>query len=253
MEPNYEYVVRFIAEHAPGGKSLDYGCGGGEIVAAGREQGLDVHGADPFYEGGSRKADVEAKGLLGTIIKEISDDRTDFPDDYFDVVVSNQVIEHVENLDAVLTEMHRVLKPGGASLHLFPIRAVWVEPHCGIPFLHRFPKASSFRVYYAWAWTLLGLGHHREGKTRMEWSRNFCDWLDKYTHYRSRREITSAFRKHFDAIEYDETPYLDFRLERSGSWLRPVFGAIARVPILRAIIPPIVRRRAGVVCVVKKH
>jgi ubiquinone/menaquinone biosynthesis C-methylase UbiE len=36
-----------------------------------------------------------------------------FPDDEFDIVVGNQVIEHVENVLAVVAELHRVTKPGG--------------------------------------------------------------------------------------------------------------------------------------------
>jgi len=36
----------------PGGRYLDYGCGGGEAVVAGVEQGLDVYGSEVFYEGG---------------------------------------------------------------------------------------------------------------------------------------------------------------------------------------------------------
>jgi ubiquinone/menaquinone biosynthesis C-methylase UbiE len=29
------------------------------------------------------------------------------------VVINNQVMEHVEDIDAALSEIHRVLKPGG--------------------------------------------------------------------------------------------------------------------------------------------
>ncbi|MET0649295.1 MAG: class I SAM-dependent methyltransferase [Pyrinomonadaceae bacterium] len=36
-----------------------------------------------------------------------------FPDDEFDVVVGNQVIEHVDDVLAVVAELYRVTKPGG--------------------------------------------------------------------------------------------------------------------------------------------
>ncbi|HEV2762232.1 MAG TPA: class I SAM-dependent methyltransferase [Pyrinomonadaceae bacterium] len=36
-----------------------------------------------------------------------------FPDDEFDLVIGNQVIEHVEDVLAVVAELHRVTKPGG--------------------------------------------------------------------------------------------------------------------------------------------
>jgi len=36
-----------------------------------------------------------------------------FPDDEFDLVVGNQVIEHLEDVLAVVAELHRITKPGG--------------------------------------------------------------------------------------------------------------------------------------------
>ena len=36
-----------------------------------------------------------------------------FPDDEFDVIIGNQVIEHVEDVLAVVAELHRITRPGG--------------------------------------------------------------------------------------------------------------------------------------------
>ncbi|HIN93775.1 MAG TPA: class I SAM-dependent methyltransferase [Alphaproteobacteria bacterium] len=36
-----------------------------------------------------------------------------FPDDHFDVVIATSVMEHVTDLEQSLSEVHRVLKPGG--------------------------------------------------------------------------------------------------------------------------------------------
>jgi hypothetical protein len=43
-----------------------------------------------------------------------------FPDGGFDVVVCNEVFEHVPALDAALAEIARVLRPGGVLLATFP-------------------------------------------------------------------------------------------------------------------------------------
>lgn len=40
-------------------------------------------------------------------------EQIDFPDQSFDLVVCNNVLDHVENAEQCLSEMHRVLKPGG--------------------------------------------------------------------------------------------------------------------------------------------
>lgn len=43
-----------------------------------------------------------------------------FPDQTFDIVFSSNVLEHVTELEPLLAEMRRVLKPGGLSVHLMP-------------------------------------------------------------------------------------------------------------------------------------
>lgn len=42
--------------------------------------------------------------------------RLDYPDEFFDVVTSNGVLEHVHDDDASALEIHRILKPGGHFL-----------------------------------------------------------------------------------------------------------------------------------------
>ncbi|WP_454258844.1 methyltransferase domain-containing protein [Pseudoxanthomonas mexicana] len=53
-----------------------------------------------------------------------------FDDDSFDVVFSSNVLEHVVEIDRVLKETRRVLKPGGVAVHLIPSSAcrLWTFP-----------------------------------------------------------------------------------------------------------------------------
>lgn len=44
----------------------------------------------------------------------------DFPSGAFDVIVSNDVLEHVPDLEAAMRESRRLLRPGGACLATFP-------------------------------------------------------------------------------------------------------------------------------------
>ncbi len=39
--------------------------------------------------------------------------KMEFPDNYFDILISSAVFEHLHNMDVALKEMYRVLKPGG--------------------------------------------------------------------------------------------------------------------------------------------
>jgi 2-polyprenyl-3-methyl-5-hydroxy-6-metoxy-1,4-benzoquinol methylase len=113
MDVTNRFVLDFARRFAisrPSARILDFGCGAGAVVAAGRAAGLDMFGADVFFQGSSgSREEAERAGLLKTAIHEVRDGRLDFEDGAFDLVTNNQVMEHVEDLDATLGELHRVL------------------------------------------------------------------------------------------------------------------------------------------------
>jgi SAM-dependent methyltransferase len=66
-----------------------------------------------------------------------------FPDESFDVVLSNHVIEHVGDREAQLRhllELKRVLKPGAVGYLAVPNRWMLVEPHYRLAFLSWLPR-----------------------------------------------------------------------------------------------------------------
>jgi SAM-dependent methyltransferase len=218
---NYQYCVDWALAQPirRDTRILDYGCGAGHIVKALQARGVEAFGCDVFYEGGDSSKQVD---LWKSIKRMAPNGPIPFDDGTFDYVINNQVMEHVPDLDKVLAEIHRVLKPGGKVLSLFPDKSVWREGHCGIPFLHWFPKGSRFRVYYAAAWRLIGFGYYKGDKTILGWSADFCDWLDKWTCYRSSKDVRSSYRKYFINENELEGDWLSKRLERLGSvseWL----------------------------------
>jgi SAM-dependent methyltransferase len=146
--------------------------------------------------------------MFGTIIRRMEGDRIPFDDGSFDWVINNQVLEHVPDLDIVVSEIRRVLKPGGSVLSMFPDKGVWREGHCGIPFLHWFPRNSRFRVWYAASLRVLGFGYHKSGRSVLDWSENFCKWLDSWTYYRRYEVIRSTFLQHFSGIKHFEEDWL---------------------------------------------
>jgi SAM-dependent methyltransferase len=211
-----DFARRYAAAH-PGAVMLDFGCGAGRLVAEGRAAGLDLSGADVFYAGSNARAEAAAAGLLGGVVREIVRGRLPFADAVFDLVVNNQVLEHVENLDSVLAEIHRVLRPGGQVLSLFPARDVWREGHIGIPFAHWFRPGSRARLLYTWALRGLGCGTWKEqAPTCRQWAEEKLRWIDRFTRYRTRGEIFRTFDRYFDS-DLCEPDYIRFRLrDRPG-------------------------------------
>lgn len=163
---NYEFCAQWILEHAHSGAHvLDYGCGAGQIVTRLRNAGVAAFGCDVFYEGGDYSKQMGGELFDGGVIRRMDANRIPFETESFDFVVNNQVMEHVPDLDGVLNEIWRVLKPGGMVLSLFPDRGVWREGHCGIPFLHWFPKGGNrVRIYYAALLRSVGFGYFKGEK-----------------------------------------------------------------------------------------
>lgn len=210
---NYEFCATYIKNNVADRPIvvLDYGCGAGQIVTELREMGIDANGCDVFFGGGDYSMQVSSQ-LLGSIIKPMENGIIPFPDESFDFVVNNQVLEHVEDIDHVLSEIYRVLKSSGQVLSLFPGKSIWSEEHCGIPFLYWFPKGSQGRVYYAAFLRTMGLGYHKGTKSIWRWSQDFCKWLDQWTWYRSSAEMRDAFDKRFINLNHIEDIWLRFRL-----------------------------------------
>jgi len=112
-------------------KILDLGCGSGSTVVEARARGLDVFGCDISDGLGSAPRVLVDEGVVRAI--DASNYRIPFQSDQFDMVVSHQVLEHVQNYEEALREIRRVLKPGGISIHIFPSRYTPIERHVYVP------------------------------------------------------------------------------------------------------------------------
>ncbi len=91
------------------GRFLDVGCATGFFLnGIKKSTGWETHGVE-F----GKDAVAYARGELGLDVLE--GDLTDagYPDEYFDYVHVNNVLEHVLDPAGLLTECHRILKPGG--------------------------------------------------------------------------------------------------------------------------------------------
>jgi len=111
-QENRREILR-AAPPRPGARLLDLGCARGEwTTELGRHIGTDdLHGFELIEEFAER---ARARGIDATIGSLA--DPLPYPDGHFDVVHSNQVIEHLANTDLFLHEMRRVLAPDGYAV-----------------------------------------------------------------------------------------------------------------------------------------
>ncbi|SMC95064.1 class I SAM-dependent methyltransferase [Kibdelosporangium aridum] len=94
---------------APGGVTVDVGCGEGRLSRDLAERGYDVTGVEP--SGSLRKAAQEAHPDGKYVAGEAKD--LPFPDASVDLLVSYNMLMDVDDLDGALREFARVIKPGG--------------------------------------------------------------------------------------------------------------------------------------------
>ncbi len=100
-----------------GERVLDLGCGAGtDSLVAAQMVGADGHvvGIDMTPEMLAKaRASAAEMGAGNVDFVEAEAEHLPFPDSSFNVVISNGVIDLIPDKDAVFSELHRVLAPGG--------------------------------------------------------------------------------------------------------------------------------------------
>jgi len=107
-----EAVVRRIGIKPHGSKALDVGCGGGIMAEEVAALGFDVTGVDPSTQSIATARRHATESGLRIDYREASGENLPFPDASFDLVYCCDVLEHVADLERVIAEAARVLKPG---------------------------------------------------------------------------------------------------------------------------------------------
>ena len=135
-----------------GQRALDIGCGGGFLAEEFAALGCQVTGIDPSAPT-IAQADAHAKEAGLTIAYRVASGETiPFADASFDIAYCCDVLEHVNDLDTVIAETARVLKPGGVYFYdtinrtplsrLLGIKVMqeWKWSRFGPPNLHEWEK-----------------------------------------------------------------------------------------------------------------
>jgi MPBQ/MSBQ methyltransferase len=128
---------------------LDLGSGVGSFVVACRRRGLRAFGLEPDRIGqGARitSLQIASRRLAEPVCVSGVGERLPFPDACFDLVVMNQVIEHVADQRMVAREAARVVREGGVIYVACPNYLRFYEPHYKIFWAPLLPKVLG-RMY----------------------------------------------------------------------------------------------------------
>ena len=119
-----EAVLKFTANLPKHSKILDVGCSSGQLLHDLERTGFkkdQLFGID-ISESGINLA--QASGFTNTEIMDGSN--LTYPDEYFDVLISSDSLEHIEFDERALLHWFRVLKPGGTLIVFVPaFMALW--------------------------------------------------------------------------------------------------------------------------------
>lgn len=105
IEPNKE-IFRELNKNQPPGKFLDIGCSTGYTIDAANQMGWEGYGVELSKQ--YCDYSIEVAGLKNIYRGDLY--RAEFPDNFFDYVLSWHTIEHVPDAKKLLLEIHRITK-----------------------------------------------------------------------------------------------------------------------------------------------
>lgn len=252
MSLNHAYIVELARRYAPPpARLLDFGCGAADVALRAQQAGFEAHGVDSFLGVGDSADNLGIARLhLGErAARIVPGEPLPFANGWFDVVVSNQVFEHVNDLPTAVAEIARVTRPGGVLLALMPTSEILWEAHLRMPLVHRFTNGSAAQRRVMKAFRQIGFGTDPASPSEA-WVEGAVASLCDSIHHRGIAAYLAAFSPAFSLREAAEADWARHRLahHRRLRHLAPLFGS----RLLDAPLRMAVRRTAGAVLVLER-
>ena len=147
-------ILKYVIEMVGNNKDvriLDCGCGGGQLVMYLKFLGYkNVIGVDVYDQNRAGKLNLRhfnAESKTGDIFFKYDGSVLPFKKCSFDFIISQQVIEHVFDVENYFSECCRVLVDRGSMLLDFPQRLIPYDSHTRMWFVHYLPKKIRDYIY----------------------------------------------------------------------------------------------------------
>jgi SAM-dependent methyltransferase len=155
--PPPRHLVAFVRELGHVQRALDVGCGDGRLTA--ELDASELTAADVSAVALER---ARARLPRATFVELDPDAPFPLPDVTFDLVLCAETIEHVRDVQLFLSEVRRVLAPGGTLALTTPANWPLVRPDDPLsPHLRRFTRRSLARVLGELGFEILSLRTRR--------------------------------------------------------------------------------------------
>lgn len=206
---------------------LDMGCGDGHFAGVAFDERLAV-GIDP-WPGPLNKA--YRSGAYQLVINGLGD-QLPFRDDYFGSVISNSVLEHIPNIQPVLNDIARVLRPGGKLVVTMPSDKFtdWLGGALLLESLKLYRMAGGYRRLF----NRISRHAHTDGPE--QWSHRLTDaglLVESWQYYFSKRALHALEIGHFYGLPSLILHFFTRRwivapwrssLYLTERWLRPLYA-----------------------------
>lgn len=111
-----------IAKYMPSGRVLDIGCAYGYFLYFFMKQNYEIYGIDISPHAIAKCKKIYRKSYSNHFYTHDIMKPLPFPDNYFDVITCQDVIEHIPDIVPPLKNIFAALKPGGVFFLRIPIK-----------------------------------------------------------------------------------------------------------------------------------
>jgi SAM-dependent methyltransferase len=144
-EAIWQTLLHYCGSDIAHGRWVDIGCGSGGITAQLAPKVREIIGIDP--EPWAHWTDWTRDNTNLTFLRGSYDsDPALIAQESAVIVICNQVYEHVPDPAALISFIHRILKPGGYCYFAGPNLLFPIEPHVYWPFVHWLPRSAAQKI-----------------------------------------------------------------------------------------------------------
>jgi SAM-dependent methyltransferase len=203
LHVNRRFMLAWARDTVGATRILDFGCGDAGGILWGRRHGIEVLGTDLSEATNDER------------FAKCTDTTLPFEDASFDAIVSNMVFEHVMHPPEVLAELHRVLRPNGAMIHMWPSDSAIFEGHCRLLFAQNLRSSTYLQICHALHLSQCG----KKRKSARHFAEKWLRYMEEECNYLPEFVLRELFLSAGFTFEHTEDEYLRYRLGFSAPFL----------------------------------